>query len=251
MGARILLTENRITSWRAELLRELNTLDDADAAFRSLHTAVTLLGFDYYAYALRAAIPITRFNTVAWSNYPERWRETYSARGYAAIDPVLQFGQRCVKPMLWPGISDPNEPFWVDARAHGLNHGWSQTMRDHRGIFGTFSLARSAEPITTDELAAIEPEMIWLGQLAHATISNLMASKVLPDAAARLKDVERQTLHWTAEGKTVAEVAAILEMTERNVSFHIQNAITKLNAANKTHAVVKAAMLGLIPATAA
>ncbi|MDA4198299.1 autoinducer binding domain-containing protein, partial [Escherichia coli] len=65
-----------MTSWRAELLRELNTLDDADAAFRSLNTAVTLLGFDYYAYALRAAIPITRFNTVAWSNYPERWRET-------------------------------------------------------------------------------------------------------------------------------------------------------------------------------
>jgi LuxR family transcriptional regulator len=43
-------------------------------------------------------------------------------------------------------------------------------------------------------------------------------------------------------------VAAILEMTERNVSFHIQNAITKLDAANKTHAVVKAALLGVIPA---
>jgi len=71
---------------------------------------------------------------------------------------------------------------------------------------------------------------------------------MLPDGLARIRLPEQQVLHWTAEGKTVAEVAAILEMTERNVSFHIQNAITKLDAANKTHAVVKAALLGVIPA---
>ncbi|WP_250129393.1 LuxR C-terminal-related transcriptional regulator, partial [Escherichia coli] len=78
--------------------------------------------------------------------------------------------------------------------------------------------------ITEDELAVSEPEMIWLSQRAHGSISTLMAEKVLPDAATRLKEVERQTLHWTAEGKTAAEVAAILEMTERNVNFHIRNA---------------------------
>lgn len=146
--------------------------------------------------------------------------------------------------MLWSGIATADAPFWIDARKHGLNHGWSHTTRDHTSIF---SLVRSVTPITEDELASSEPEMIWLSQRAHASISALMANKVLPDAAARLKDIERQTLHWTAEGKTAAEVAAILEMTERNVNFCIRNAITKLNAANKTHAVVKAALLGLIP----
>jgi LuxR family quorum-sensing system transcriptional regulator SolR len=235
-------------SWRAALLRELNALRDADAVIRCLQTAVILLGFDYCAYALRAAIPITRFNTICWSTYPEPWCEHYRVCGYLAIDPVLQFGQRCVKPMLWSSIATADAPFWMDARRHGLNHGWSHTIRDHTGIFGTFSLVRRATPITEEELAASEPEMIWLSQRVHASISTLMAEKVLPDAAARLKEVERQTLHWTAEGKTAAEVAAILEMTERNVNFHIRNAITKLNAANKTHAVVKAALLGLIPA---
>ncbi|CAJ0871554.1 autoinducer binding domain-containing protein [Ralstonia flatus] len=248
MGAHNQLPHDHATSWRAALLRELNALHDADAVFRCLQPAVALLGFDYYAYALRGALPITRFNTITWSTYPEPWREHYRARGYAAIDPVLQHGQRCVKPMLWSSIASADAPFWTDARQHGLNHGWSHTIRDHTGIFGTFSLVRRAGHITEDELAACEPEMIWLSQRAHASISVLMANKVLPDAATRLKDVERQMLHWTAEGKTVAEVAAILEMTERNVNFHLRNAITKLNAANKTHAVVKAALLGLIPA---
>jgi len=249
MGAHDQLPHDRATAWRAALLHQLNGLRDADAVIRCLQPALALLGFDYCAYALRAAIPITRFNTLCWSTYPEPWREHYRENRYLAIDPVLQFGQRCVKPVLWSGIATADAPFWADARQHGLNHGWSHTIRDHTGIFGTFSLVRRATPITEDELAASEPEMIWLSQRAHASIGTLMAEKVLPDAATRLKEVERQTLHWTAEGKTAAEVAAILEMTERNVNFHIRNAVTKLNAANKTHAVVKAALLGLIPAT--
>nr|WP_260392766.1 hypothetical protein [Ralstonia sp. SET104] len=36
-------------------------------------------------------------------------------------------------------------------------------------------------------------------------------------------------------------------MTERNVNFHIRNAITRLHAANKTPVVVKAALPGPIP----
>jgi LuxR family transcriptional regulator len=248
MVVRTCSADNQTPSWRAALLRELHAAADADAAFRTLHAAVTLLGFDHYAYVLRVAIPITRGSLVAWINFPDAWRETYAARGYAGNDPILQFGQRCVRPMLWPDAGDIDAPFWADARRCGLHHGWSQTLRDHRGLLGTFSLARGAEPITQDELDATEPEMIWLGQLAHTTISDLTVGRMLPDGLARIRLPEQQVLHWTAEGKTVAEVAAILEMTERNVSFHIQNAITKLDAANKTHAVVKAALLGVIPA---
>lgn len=74
-----------------------------------------------------------------------------------------------------------------------------------------------------------------------------MANKILPDAAAPLKDIKRQTLHWPPEGNAAAKVAAIPEMTERNVNFHIRNAITKLHAANKTPVVVKVALPGPIP----
>lgn len=249
MGAHDQLPHDRATAWRAALLHQLNGLRDADAVIRCLQPALALLGFDYCAYALRAAIPITRFNTLCWSTYPEPWREHYRVNRYLAIDPVLQFGQRCVKPVLWSGIATADAPFWADARQHGLNHGWSHTIRDHTGIFGTFSLVRRATPITEDELAASEPEMIWLSQRAHASIGTLMAEKVLPDAATRLKRLNARRCTGRPEGKTAAEVAAILEMTERNVNFHIRNAVTKLNAANKTHAVVKAALLGLIPAT--
>jgi LuxR family quorum-sensing system transcriptional regulator SolR len=37
-----------------------------------------------------------------------------------------------------------------------------------------------------------------------------------------------------------------LDIAGRTVNFHINNALTKLNAANKTAAAVKAAMLGFL-----
>jgi len=57
---------------------------------------------------------------------------------------------------------------------------------------------------------------------------------------------EVEVLKWTADGKSAQEIADILNVTKHVVDFHIKNAIYKLKTANKTAAVVKAAMLGLL-----
>jgi LuxR family transcriptional regulator len=41
-------------------------------------------------------------------------------------------------------------------------------------------------------------------------------------------------------------VADILRIAERTVNFHINNAVVKLNANNKTAAAIRAAVLGLL-----
>src|SRR5260221_4523409 len=57
----------------------------------------------------------------------------------------------------------------------------------------------------------------------------------------QLNDREVETLTWVARGKTSAEIAQILGLTKRTVDFHIDNARTKLGAATRTQAVIKAA----------
>ncbi|MEF9928520.1 MAG: LuxR C-terminal-related transcriptional regulator, partial [Massilia sp.] len=42
------------------------------------------------------------------------------------------------------------------------------------------------------------------------------------------------------------EAGTILSLSERTVNFHVANALLKLGAANKTAAVVKAALFGLL-----
>ena len=57
---------------------------------------------------------------------------------------------------------------------------------------------------------------------------------------AKLNDREVEVLTWVARGKTSAEIAQIVGLTKRTVDFHIDNARTKLGAATRTEAVIKA-----------
>jgi DNA-binding CsgD family transcriptional regulator len=53
-------------------------------------------------------------------------------------------------------------------------------------------------------------------------------------------------LNWLKEGKTSWEISVILNKSERVVNFHINNVLKKLNAMNRTHAVVMAIKNNLI-----
>ncbi len=61
-----------------------------------------------------------------------------------------------------------------------------------------------------------------------------------------LNDREVEVLTWVARGKTSAEIAQIIGLTKRTIDFHIDNARTKLGAATRTEAVIKAASGRLI-----
>jgi DNA-binding response OmpR family regulator len=61
-----------------------------------------------------------------------------------------------------------------------------------------------------------------------------------------LNDREVETLTWAARGKTSAEIARILGLSKRTVDFHIDNARTKLGAATRVEAAIKAATGRLI-----
>ena len=57
---------------------------------------------------------------------------------------------------------------------------------------------------------------------------------------------EKETLRLIKQGKSAAEVAAVMGIRERTVKFHISNILQKLNAANRTHALVIAIERGLL-----
>jgi LuxR family quorum-sensing system transcriptional regulator SolR len=68
----------------------------------------------------------------------------------------------------------------------------------------------------------------------------------MPETDVKLSNREIAIPRWAADGQTSGEISSILKIPERTVNFHIHNAITKLNATNKTSAAVKAAILGLL-----
>jgi NADP-dependent 3-hydroxy acid dehydrogenase YdfG len=78
--------------------------------------------------------------------------------------------------------------------------------------------------------------------LAVRTIDIGLAPRSQPILSPR----ERQVLEWTACGKTSDEISSILGLSVSAVNFHIRNLLCKLQCCNKTAAVARAALLGLL-----
>jgi DNA-binding response OmpR family regulator len=84
-----------------------------------------------------------------------------------------------------------------------------------------------------------------LTMIINARLARVARIELWPKDVA-LNEREVETLTWAARGKTSAEIAQILGLTKRTVDFHIDNARTKLGAATRIEAAIKAASGRLI-----
>jgi DNA-binding CsgD family transcriptional regulator len=66
------------------------------------------------------------------------------------------------------------------------------------------------------------------------------------EMSGRLTQREAEIVKWTSEGKTSAEIAIILGLSEHTVNSHITAAARKLDAVNRVHMVAIALRNGLV-----
>jgi LuxR family transcriptional regulator len=212
-----------------------------------LAQATRELGFEYCALGMRLPLPLSNPRVVMLGNYPSSWRERYASADYLNVDPTVAHALASTSPVLWSDEVFVNaSALWEDVRAHDLRVGLAQPVHDLKGVASLLTLARSHEAISSLEMGEKAPQLVWLAQAAHETLAAVLASR--PDSASAIKLSEREVdvLRWAGDGKTAADTAGILGIAERTVIFHIDNALRKLGAANKTAGVLKAAMLRLI-----
>lgn len=234
-------------AFHENLLTALERTDDEDGVFAALAGASRALGFEHVAYGLQLALPVSRPQVLVRNNYPVAWQQRYLDAGYVATDPTVRHGQRTTLPMVWDArVTASASGFWEEARANGLRYGWAQSSLDGRGAGGMLTLSRSAEPLGALELADKEVHMRWLVQAGHLALSRVLRPKAQSPIEAPLTAREIEVLKWTAEGKTAQEIGNILSISVPTVNFHVGNAVAKLQAPNKTAAVVRALVLGLL-----
>lgn len=232
--------------WQEMCVHSLLSAANEAELFAVLSAAALKLGFQYCAYGMRMPLPLSRPRTLLLNNYSQEWKDRYASQNYLQIDPTVQHGMSSVLPMVWADkVSPSSQEFWDDARAHGLKVGWAQSTFDARGVAGMLTLARSDDDLTAAEINAHSLKMSWLVQAAHEGLARLIGERpaALP-VQLTLREIE--VLRWTADGKTSGEVGQIMNISERTVNFHVNNAIVKLGTANKTAAVIKAALLHLL-----
>lgn len=235
-------------SWREECLERLTRPGQSvDAVFAELANIFRGIGFEYCSFGVR----FPTFGGPAresWSTtYPVPWQNNYVGHNYFSIDPTIGAALRSSAPVVWSDeLFKAQRSFWEEARAHGVRHGWTLAMHGRGGETGLVSLARSAGELSPAELAETEAKLVWLSHTANGVVANLVGPGQDLAKAQDLTARECEVLRWTAAGKTSAEIGIILGISTRTVNFHITTALLKLDAVNKTQAVVKALMFDML-----
>ncbi|MBB5571621.1 autoinducer binding domain-containing protein [Rhizobium sp. BR 318] len=193
--------------------------------------------------------PVTSFELQSNSvinNWPAELLATYDQEGLMTSSPVLRRLRGSTLPFVHETTANTNRD---DARAQliaALFERFRMTRclylptHDASGLRGAISLAGDRELFTAEEIKDLCYVAIYVfDRLAEIRNMDIRVTDALTDR-------EIDCLNWTAAGKTSAEIAEILTLSEHTVNHYLNRATKKLDTVNRTQAVAKALRVGLI-----
>lgn len=235
--------------WREAQLKQLAHETKVEVAYDMALNFVNNLGFEYCAFSTTSLTFTTASHKLRMNNYPHTWNKQYDHNNYETIDPLVAHCNQSTLPILWEDSVFSKAPeLWIALQIQGLHHGWSQPVHDEQnGLCSMLSITRSHQTVSPYELYENLGYAVFISQKLHSLVAEkVMANRPARHDITRLSPREIEVLKWSAEGKTAAVIATILNLTERTVNFHVNSAIKKLGVTNKISAVVRAAMTGVI-----
>ncbi|WP_342722659.1 autoinducer binding domain-containing protein [Bradyrhizobium sp. B097] len=230
-----------------EFVDAIWTVDD-EQGFEKVARRVTLrLGFRWFAY-----LQITNHAPMLVSSYPKAWTGRYFELGYQRLDPVVRRARSENEIFHWgdgapkPAGTKQQRSFFDEAMTFGIRSGVTVPIRGGYGQMAAFTMATDEAAASTSRLVAGSETVVHLVGLyfhAHAAARLRMPAR----GSATLTQRERQCLAWVARGKTVADIAVLVQISPRTVVFHLENARRKLDAATIAQCVGEALRRGLLP----
>jgi DNA-binding CsgD family transcriptional regulator len=229
---------------------ESNKASCAEAAFTLFVDAMQGFGFDSTVFSLLTDHPSIGFvsgHGIA-NNYPEDWMEYYLAQNYQHIDPVPKQAFRSTRAFSWDKLI--HESDLTEAETLVMNQAQEAKLLSGVGIplygrsmeIAGFGLACKDGGIDiNDNLLSVLQAFAYQFYQVYASLI-----KVEQEDKIALTKREREVLLWMAEGKTLAEIAIILNVGEETVRYYKKILFSKLKANQQTLAVLKAIRSGLI-----
>ena len=171
----------------------------------------------------------------ALHNFPGAWFDDPKDPVIGAADPVAQYLQKASAPYLMDFRQTPSKVLLssgaaaavivplhaVTGKRYGLIMVGVDGKEDHQAL----------------ALIALDAALIF--QRYFEVILSL-------DSISGLSDREIQIVRWTSEGKTSAEIAIILALSEHTVNSYIAAGLRKLHVVNRAQMVASAIRSGLI-----
>ncbi len=230
-----------------------------EALLEQLQTTKSIEELQVWAHELRDYYGIAHivYHTVKQSGehvgaftYEREWARRYVERDYVNIDPVVKGAARGFHPTDWKTLdwSSPQaREFLRDALSHGIgNQGWTIPIWGPGGEFAIFSVNHKATDAEWARFTATHAtELLVVSHLMHQQAKRII-NKETEQPTLELSPREREALSLLSLGKSRAEVADDLGISENTLRAYIDSARHKLGALNVTHAVALAMSRGVI-----
>jgi LuxR family transcriptional regulator, quorum-sensing system regulator BjaR1 len=198
-----------------------------------------------------------------------KWEAEYKSNNFVVHDHILSFARRTNIPFKWGDVPLPTQlgkkkPGGVQlleaAHDHGFEEGYilpfhfvDNQGRGHTALVALFwkdegsKIEFALSSTRKHELNLLL--LYWVQRVLEAKAGELEKRSTFtsrPDNFSHLTDREREALTWAGRGLNVSETSDVLGIGQVTVKTYLLNAMAKLEATNKTHAVAKAVHLGLV-----
>ena len=233
-------------------LQQLNGCETSYDVFRLLKDICATFSFSHFSAINMPSSEDDRLVDLSMiSNWPPELVSAYDELGLLKSCPIIQRLRKSTQPLVWDleGIYSKR----VKNNGDGEHNAAVELFRNfafERGVYfsvhiasgelGAISFSGTRANPTTKELM----ELNFLSNTIFEKLKQFETSRAAPEFS--LSPREQECLRWTAAGKTSAEIAIIIDLSEHTINSYLGSICQKLNAQNRAHAVSKAMRLSLL-----
>ena len=232
-----------------DFLGRLSQQTKLDEATAFLQDFIAKWGLTNVAYAALNVPGVAEVRPLISTTYTTEWQRRYAQQGYVDIDPIVRAGLGGIMPVDWATVDRGSKivtRFFAEAQELNVgSQGISIPIRGRHNEFAMFTITSDLKLAEWKSLSReIARDMMLIAYRFHDTALQSLGIDTQRDK--QLSPREAACLRWKAHGKSDSEIADILGVAVSTIRFHLENARTRLDAMNTTHAVALAIRAGLI-----
>lgn len=240
-----------IESKTANFLEKLQNARDLSGLEVALDHHLKNYGVECYTY-IGLNPPNWKRRSLTLTTYPREWTKRYQDRNYVFSDPVLIKARQRLIPFLWgpdhklPARSKLQKRILREGASFGCRFGLTVPLRGFSGEFASLIVSFGEEKEAFDSVVRKSDSELWISALYfHDQIWKTLAGETTTSSI-YLTERQIETLSWLALGKSMAETAEILDISEYAVRYHLLKAAERLGTPNLTSTVARAIALGFV-----
>jgi LuxR family quorum sensing-dependent transcriptional regulator len=232
------------------ILRHLDACESPEELRDVLMDDLRPFGFMGFSIAIDRKMKSLSVHAALLATWPKGTNERYVSSGLFYRDPVMERANRSLEPFVWDlSIYDTGKAEHAQLlglrRDLGVKGGIVVPVMESMGGRTVLFVSGVDFPHCKDTLLylriMLEHVVAKLNLLRSGGIWNEPHTAFVKEA--HLSARERQVLGWIAFGKSSREVATIMGLSEHTVNEHIAGAVDKLQASNRTEAVMRAVLM--------